>query len=280
MTEMTSRHCVALVLCVAAFACTSAAAESKNSAKPSLQTIYTLRDAAFQSKDIPGTLAPYAADVVVIGGDGAQAKGLAAQREGLSKLFASDIAFSAPETQIEEFTLGKTDHEATVKVTHRLTVSAKSGQGSPAVVEEVVRDHWVKSGAGWRITQERRLTKSTLLELCSAAVAGPAANRILGKWTGFLPSRPGTTAQMTVEFKENGTELQTIVAPRQNISTAATYVTKNNVLTETLVSGTKNGQVIQNVGQMQTFYYRVTGNTLLIRLVGATDELRFTRQPE
>lgn len=277
---MISLRSIALVLSATALsACISAPVSAKGSTKPLLQAIYNSRDTAFLNKNISGTLAPYTAEAVIIDANGNQVKGLAAQREDLAKLFASDAVFSSPETEIEEFVAGKTSREATVKVTRHITVTAKSGSGNSSVVEEVVRDHWVQNKEGWHITQERRLTQSPFLEMCSAAVAGPSKNKIVGKWVGYLPSRPGTTAQMSLEFKEDGTELQTIVAPRQNISLVANYVAKDNVLTETLVSGMKNGRAAQNAGQVQTFHYHFDGDTLLVNLGGASDELRFTRQP-
>ena len=278
---MPPRHYLAPLLSgVAIFACALAPVSANSSAKTALQTLYKARDAAFVNKNIAGTLVPYAAEVVVIGADGDQSKGAATQREDLSKLFAEDVVISSPQTQITDFTAGKTSREATVKVTRSFTLTAQSGPRKSAVVEDVVRDHWVEGRNGWHITQERRLIDLSFLELCSAALAGPAKNKIVGKWVGYLPSRSGTTAQMMLEFREDGTELQTIVAPRQNISLIATYTAKNNVLTETLVSGTKNGQATQNEGQVQTLHYRFDGDTLLVSLSGASDELRFTRQPE
>lgn len=278
---MTSRHYLAPLLSIAAvFACTLASADAKDTTKTALLMIYKSRDIAFVNKNIAGALTPYATDVVLINADGNQSKGVSTPREELSKLFAEDVAFSSPETQVTDFAAGKTSHEATLKVTRSFTLAAKSGQGKPVVVEEVVRDHWVEDKNGWHITQERRLTNSTLLELCSTALAGPAKNKIVGKWVGYLPSRSGTAAQMTMEFREDGTELQMIAAPRQTISLVANYTAKDNVLTETLVSGTKNGMVTPNAGQVQTLRYRFEGDTLLIGLTGAGDELRFTRQPE
>ena len=282
---MTSRCSLTLLFSATALSlCLSSHAEARKGIKASLQAIYESRDKAFANKDVTVTLAPYAADVTIIDADGNQTKGVAAQRGDLSRLFAGDIIFSAPKTEIEDFAAGETSRDATVEAARHITISAKSaktGQVTYSVVEEKVRDHWVEGKNGWHITQERRLTPSTLLELCSAAAAGPQKNKIIGKWVGYLPSRPGTTAVMTVEFREDGTESQTIVAPRQNISLEATYTVKDNALTETLVSGTKNGVTSTTAGKVQVLHYRFDGDTLLISLTGSpSDELRFTRQPD
>ena len=262
--------------------CSAAVAADSSHIKSSLQSAYDSRDAAFMSKNIQGALAPYTADVVIISSDGAQEKGLAGQRRDLSQLFAGQSTFSSATTEIEEFIADKSSKEANTKSVRHLTVAAKpnSGQIPPSVIEEVVRDHWAIVKGGWHITRERRLTESTLLELCAAATNGSVKNSIVGKWVGSLPGRPGITATMYIEFKADGTELQTIIAPNQNISLQATYTAKNNVLTETLVSGMKNGRTTPNVGQVQTLNYQLNGDVLLISLGGSADAIHFTRQPE
>lgn len=264
-------------------ACLSAQVSAKSAPKISLQAIYNSRDAAFENENSAGALAPYAADVIIINTDGTQSRGVAAQREELGKLFTSGIALSAPDTELEEFTLDKAGHEATVKAVRHLTVTSKSavlGVLPSTVVEETVRDHWVEGKDGWHITQERRLTPSTLLALCSDAAAGPTSNKIVGKWVGYIPSSTGVQALMTMRFRENGMEAETVVSSRQNISQESTYIADNNVLTETLTRGMENGQALHNAGDVKTIRYRFDNGQLLLIMPGTTTELHFARQPE
>ena len=272
---------VALALCLPTYAA------PKTNVKASLKAAYASRDVAFVKKDVKGALAPYNAEAVFISADGEQSTGIAEQRQDLSKLFASDTSFSSANTEITELVANTRGNEATTRAVRHIVLVAKSvtDQTSPVIVDETVRDHWVKGKFGWHVTQERRLTNSTLLELCQGSADAPASdkpvkNSIVGKWVGNLPSRPGMTAQMTIEFREDGTELQTIVAPRQDISIHATYTAKDNVLTQTLVSGMKNGQATPNEGQVQTLHYEIDGDTLSISLSGASDTIRLTKQPD
>jgi len=255
--------------------------------KASLKAAYATRDAAFVRKDVKGSLAPYNAQVVFVSADGEQSTGLAEQRQDLSELFATRTTFASAKTEVTELVANAGGTEATAKVVRHIALAAKpaTAQSGPTAVDEIVRDHWVKGRSGWQITQERRLTSLTLLQLCEGGPGAPAPdklakNSIVGRWVGNLPSRPGTTAQMTIEFKEDGTELQTIAAPRQNITIEATYTAKNNVLTQTLVSGTKNGQIVSNAGQVQTLHYELDGDTLSITAVGEAAAIRLTRQSE
>ncbi len=256
--------------------CVSAQADTKQNIKSSLQALYTSRDAAFVNKDAKGTLSPYASNVVIIGPDGEQFQGLASQQESLSKLFATGRAFTSASTEMTELVADKTGHEVTTKVTHHIMVDASSAQGGPSTADEVVRDHWVHAKNGWQITQERRLTKQTLLELLSP----PAQNKIVGKWVGYIPSASGQSTQFLVEFKADGTELQTITDTRQNISIKATYTAQDGLLTQTEVSAIKNGRVASGDGKTQRFHYRFEGDTFLLSLPGSSTELRFTRQSE
>ena len=271
---------VALALCL------STHAAPKTNVRASLKVTYASRDVAFVRKNVKGALAPYTAQTVFINADGEQSTGLAAQRQDLSKLFASDTSFSSATTEITEFVTNASGNEATMKAVRHIVLAAKPviDQTSPVVVNEAVRDHWMKGKSGWHITQERRLSDSTLLELCQGNTDAPGSdnpvkNSIVGIWVGNLPSRPGTTARMTVEFREDGTELETIVSPRQDISIQATYTAKNNVLTETLVSGMKNGRATPNAGQVQTLHYEIDEGTPSISLGGASDTIRLTKQP-
>ncbi len=279
---MVFRISIALLLSTATVSfCSMAFAADTGHIESSLQSAYDSRDAAFVSKNVKVALAPYASDVVIISSDGEQARGLAGQRRDLSKIFASNSNFSSAATEIEEFVADKGGKEANTKSVRHIIVEAKAstGRSTPSVVEEVVRDHWAIGKNGWHITRERRLTEASLLELCAAA-DGLVKKGIVGKWVGSLPGRPGTTATMYVEFKSDGTESQTIIAPNQNISLQATYTAKGNVLTETLVSGMKNGRAASNAGQVQALNYQLNGDVLLISLGGSADTIRFTRQPE
>jgi hypothetical protein len=288
ITYMIFRSPVALLFSIATLSWgLSHQAEAKTNVEASLKTSYASRDAAFMKKDVKGTLTPYIAQAIFINSDGEQTKGMATQREGLSKLFASDTAFSSAKTEIQEFIANKNGKEATTKIVRHIAIEAKPGadQTQPTVVDESVRDHWVSGPTGWHITQERRLTDSSLLELCLGTTEAtpadqPVKNSLVGTWVGSLPSRSGTPAQETVIFRADGTESQTIVAPRQNISIQATYTTKDNILTQTLVSGIKNGRVMPNAGQVQNLNYRIEGDTLFLTLGAGSDELQFTWQPD
>ncbi len=256
--------------------CVSAQAETKQNIKSSLQALYTFRDAAFVNKDTKGTLSPYASNVVIISPDEEQSKGLASQQKSLTKLFASGRKFTAASTEITELVANKTGREVTTEVTRHITVDAASAPGNPSTADEVVRDHWVHANTGWQITQERRLTKETLLELLSP----PSQNKIVGKWVGYIPSASGQPTQFLVEFKADGTETQAITDARQNISINATYIAQDGVLTETEVSAIKNGRVAPGGGGVQRLHYRFDGDAFLLSLPGASTELRFTKQSE
>ena len=267
--------------------CLAAHADPQASARAALKASYASRDSASVKKDIKGSLTPYSTKTVFIDADGHRLIGLAAQRRTLSKLFASDASFSSADTEITEFVANTRGTEATTKALRHIALAAKSptDQISSGGVDEAVRDHWVKGKGGWRITQEHRLTAQTLLELCQGGSSDfapdkPVKNSIVGKWIGNLPSRPGTTARMTIELREDGTESQIIMAPRQIISIQATYITRDNLLTQTLVSGTKNGQDAPNAGQIQTLHYEIQGDTLLINSGAGSDTIRLTKQPD
>ncbi len=258
-------------------------ARAKPDPQTSLAAIYAARDAAFRSKDVAGALAGYSPNVLIYDAEGNPSNGTAGPREDLTKLFGSGIAWSAPTTTLDEFSTDKTGKEATVKAVRRLTVTSKVaglGVSQTATVEEAVRDHWVSGAGGWRITQERRLTPTTLYTLCSDAAAAPTASKIVGKWAGYVPSETGVQALMTMRFRENGLEAETLVSPRQNISRESTYTADNGVLTETMTRGIENGQVLHIDGDVKTIRYRFDGDLLLLTLPNTTTALRFSRQPD
>lgn len=267
--------------------CLVAHADPQASARAALRVSYASRDSAFMKKDIKGSLSPYNSKTVFIDADGKRLIGLAAQRRTLSKFFASNASFSSADTEITEFIANTRGTEATTKALRHIALTAKplTGQTNLRGVDEAVHDHWVKGKDGWRVTRERRLTAQTLLELCQggssdAVLEKPVKNSIVGKWIGNLPSRPGTTARTTAEFREDGTESQTIMAPRQIISIQATYTAKGRLPTQTLVSGTKNGQDAPNEGQVQILHYEIQGDTLLISSGAGSDTIRLTKQPD
>lgn len=259
-------------------------ATAAGSPQTAVQAAYTARDDAFRRRDIAGTLALYSPEVLIYDTDGAGSSGTAGLRADLSKLFAGSIAWSSPQTTLGEFTADKSGKEATVKAVRHLTVTSKTpalGGVQTLVVEETVRDHWVSGKTGWRITQERRLSPSSLLAQCSEAASGPAGSGIVGLWSGYVPTPLGVRALMTLRFRENGLEAQTLVSSRQKISIEATYTTDGDHLTETLTRGMENGQAMHNDGIVHTLKYRVESNdTLYLVLPGADSESRFSRQPE
>ena len=261
----------------------SSPTDAKTDPQTALAAIYSARDAALRNKDVAGALAGYSPTVLIYDTEGSSSNGTAGLREDLTKLFGSGIPWSAPATTLEEFTTDKTGKEATVKAVRRLTITSKVaglGVSQATTVEEAVRDHWVNGPAGWRITQERRLTPATLYTLCSDAAAPPMSSRIVGKWAGYVPSDTGVQALMTMRFRENGLEAETLVSPRQNISRESSYTANNNVLTETMTRGIENGQVLHIDGDVKTIRYRFDGDTLLLTLPNMTSELRFSRQPD
>lgn len=281
---MVSRHprFFSLSIPVLSF-CLLTPGHARPNAQESLTAIYASRDAAFARKDVAGSLAGYSPKVLIYDADGSPSKGTAGLREDLTKLFGSGIAWSSPLTTLEEFTADKTGKEATVKAVRHLTVKSQVaglGVSQTAVIEEPVRDHWVNGAGGWQITQERRLASSTLYGLASDAVAAPTSNTIVGKWAGYVPSTMGVQALMTMRFRENGHEAETLVSSRQNISRESNYVADNNVLTETMTRGIENGQVLHIDGDVKTIHYRFDNGLLLLTLPGTTTELRFTRQPD
>ncbi len=281
---MISRHSLTLLLSIPVLShCFSVPAHAKASPEAALTAIYAARDAAFRGKDVAGALAGYSPSVLIYDAQGNPSTGTAGPRADLTKLFGSGIAWSSPLTTLDEFTSDKTGKEATVKAVRHLTVSSKVaglGVSQTATVEEAVRDHWVNGTTGWRITQERRLTPSTLYALCFDAVAAPTSNKIVGKWAGYVPSDTGVQALMTMRFRENGLEAETLVSTRQNISRESNYTADNAVLTETMTRGIENGQVLHIAGDVKTIHYRFEEGMLLLILPGTTNELRFTRQPD
>ncbi len=281
---MISRHPLTFLFFVPVFSsCLLAQTHAKPTAEASVTAIYAARDAAFRSKDVAGALAGYSPTVLIYDAAGNSSSGTAGPREDLTRLFGSGIPWSSPLTTLEEFTMDKTGKEATVKAVRRLTVTSKViglGVAQTTTVEEAVRDHWVSGPTGWRITQERRLTPATLYTLCSDAAAAPMSNKIVGKWAGYVPSETGVQVLMTMRFRENGSEAETLVSPRQNISREANYTADNGVLTETMTRGIENGQVLHIDGDVKTIRYRFDDGMLLLTLPNTTSELRFTRQPD
>ena len=258
-------------------------ADAKADPQTVLAAVYAARDAALRHKDVAGALAGYSPNVLIYDAAGNPSTGTDGPREDLTKLVGSGIAWSSPTTPLDEFTADKTGKEATVKAVRRLTVTSKVaglGVAQTATVEEAVRDHWVSGPNGWRITQERRLTSATLYSLCADAAAPPMSNRIIGKWAGYVPSDTGVQALLTMRFRENGSEAETQVSPRQNISRESTYTADSGVLTETMTRGIENGQVLHIDGDVKTIRYRFDGDMLLLTLPNTTGELRFTRQPD
>ena len=265
------------------FSFCSSQTDAKTDSQTALAAIYASRDTALRNKDVAGALAGYSPTVLIYDAEGNPSTGTAGLREDLTRLFGSGLPWSSPATTLEEFTTDKTGKEATVKAVRRLTVTSKVaglGVSQTAIVEEAVRDHWVSGPNGWRITQERRLTPATLYTLCSDAAAPPMSTRIVGKWAGYVPSDTGVQALMTMRFRENGLEAETLVSPRQNISRESSYTANNNVLTETMTRGIENGQVQHIDGDVKTIRYRFDGDTLLLTLPNMTSELRFSRQPD
>ena len=261
----------------------SPSAHAKTDPQTALAAIYAARDTAFRNKDVTGALAGYSASVLIYDAAGNPSNGTAGPREDLTKLFNSGIPWSGPKTTLDEFAADKTGKDATVKAVRRLTVTSKVaglGVSQTTTVEEAVRDHWVSGAGGWRITQERRLTPATLYTLCSDAAAAPTSNKVVGKWAGYVPSATGVQALMTMRFRENGLEAETLVSPRQKISRESTYTADNGVLTETMTRGIENGQVLHIDGDVKTIHYRFDGDMLLLTLPNTTSALRFTRQPD
>lgn len=277
------RHPLSLSLLSSLSFCCLASAHAKADPQTALAAIYAARDTAFRNKDVVGALAGYSASVLIYDATGNPSNGTAGPREDLTKLFNSGIPWSTPKTTLDEFSADKTGKEATIKAVRHLTVTSKVvglGVSQTTIVEEAVRDHWVSGAGGWRITQERRLTPATLYTLCSDAAAVPTSNKVVGKWAGYVPSATGVQALMTMRFRENGLEAETLVSPRQNISRESAYTADNGVLTETMTRGIENGQVLHIDGDVKTIRYRFDNGMLLLTLPNTTSELRFTRQPD
>lgn len=82
---------------------------------------------------------------------------------------------------------------------------------------------------------------------------------------------------MTVEFKADGSEEQTILAGGQTIHLNAGYTAKNGQITQTFRDATINGKPTKPKFMASTFNYKVDGDTLTLTRPEAPQPLALHR---
>jgi hypothetical protein len=100
--------------------------------------------------------------------------------------------------------------------------------------------------------------------LIATLAACGSKNSLTGTWRGDLPAAPGTTAQMTVEFKPDGSLTQTILAAGQTIHLNAGYTARNGQINQTFRDATINGVPTKPKFMASTLNYKVDGDTLTL----------------